>query len=130
MSTQVLVADDSGFMRTIIVDVLRELGMEDIVQAADGREALHAFAEGNFGLMVLDWEMPHKSGIDVLKSVRAGGHDVPIVMVTGVGTKKEHVIEAMQAGATDYMLKPFDPSALRKKLVKFCQAETPEAVPA
>jgi len=130
MSTRVLVADDSSFMRTIIVDVLHELGVTEITQVADGREAAQAFRQGNIDLVILDWEMPHMSGVGVTKAIRETGADIPIVMVTGVGMKKEHVVTAVHAGATDYLLKPFEPSTLRKKLLKYCTIDTPDAVPA
>ena len=121
MNTRVLVADDSNVIRAIIGDILRDLGVKDIVEAADGNEAVQAFLQYEFDLVVLDWQMPSMCGLEVIEAIRASGSDVPIIMVTATGTKPEHVVDAVEAGANDYLLKPFDPAVLRGKLRKYCQ---------
>ena len=116
VSTRVLVADDSNVIRTIIADMLRDIGVKEVVEAANGNEAVSAFQQNEFGLVVLDWQMPGMCGLEVIEAVRATGSEVPIIMVTATGTKHEHVVDAVEVGASDYLLKPFDPAVLREKL--------------
>lgn len=118
MSNKVLVVDDSGTMRKIIIRALNSVGFNDIVEAADGSEGLHAFKQHSFGLVMTDWNMPNKSGIDLTADIRATGSAVPIFMVTTEG-EKGRVLEAIKAGITDYMVKPFSADALRDKLGKY-----------
>ena len=121
MSRKVLVADDSRLIRTIIVDMLRGLGMKEVVEATDGREAVEVFRENEFDLVVLDWQMPGICGLEVIEAIRATGSLVPIIMVTATGTNNEHVVDAVEAGVSDYLLKPFAPAVLREKLSKYCR---------
>lgn len=121
MSTRVLVADDSKVIRAIIGDMLRDFGVKDVVEAVDGSEAVKAFEQDEFSLVVLDWQMPGMCGLEVIEAIRATGSTVPIVMVTATATQHEHVVDAVEAGATDYLLKPFSPAVLREKLGKYCR---------
>ncbi len=121
MSTKVLVADDSKLIRMLIVKVLRDLEVEKVVQAADGIEAMEAFQKNEFDLVVLDWQMPGKCGLEVIEEIRATGSDVPILMVTATGLKPEHVLDAVETGVSDYLLKPFEIDVLREKLGKYCR---------
>ena len=123
MSMKVLVADDSKVIRTIIADTLHDCGVKEIVKAADGNEAVRAFQQNEFGLVVLDWQMPGMCGLEVIEVIRATGSKVPIVMVTATGTKQENVVDAIEAGASDYMLKPFNLADLRDKLGKYCHQD-------
>ena len=118
MSPKVLVADDSGVMRTIIIRSLNAIGVTDIVQASDGVEAIEKFGEGTFDIVLTDWNMPNKTGLDVLKAIRDQGSDVPVIMIT-TENEKGRVMEAIQAGVTDYLAKPFDADRLREKLEKY-----------
>ena len=130
MNMNVLVADDSSFIRALIVDTLRDLGVTDIKQAADGREALTVFRRQEFDLIVIDWQMPRMSGLEVVEAIRAAGHQMPILMVTATGTARENVIDAVRMGVSDYLLKPFNPATLRDKLAKYCLAMPLSAAPA
>ena len=121
MGTRVLVADDSKMIRTIIADMLRNLGVKEIVEAANGSEAVKAFGQDEFDLVVSDWQMPGICGLEVVEAIRATGSEVPIIMVTATGTKPEHVVDAVEAGVSDYLLKPFSPAVLREKLGKYCR---------
>ena len=120
MSTRVLVADDSKLIRMLIVKVLRDLEVEEVVQAADGIEAMEAFQQNEFDLVVLDWQMPGKCGLEVIEEIRATGSEVPILMVTATALKTEHIVDAVETGASDYLLKPFEIDVLREKLGKYC----------
>lgn len=115
---KVLVADDSGIMRKIIIRSLNAVGVTDIVEAANGQEAIDAYKANEVDLILTDWNMPEKSGLDVVKEVRALGATVPIIMVT-TEAQKGQVIAAIQAGVNDYLTKPFEADDLRAKLDKF-----------
>ena len=121
VSKKVLVVDDSGTMRKIIIRSLAASGFTDIVEAADGNEGLAAFKSAPVELVLTDWNMPVKSGVEMSRDIRALGSKVPIFMIT-TEAEKTRVIEALQAGITDYLVKPFTPDALRAKLEKYCQA--------
>ncbi|HMC11455.1 MAG TPA: response regulator, partial [Pirellulaceae bacterium] len=116
---RVLLADDSGTMRTIIRRSLESLGVTGAVEAADGLQAIELFKAGNgFDLVFTDWNMPGKSGLEVVREIRALDPRVPIVMVT-TEAEKSRVLEAIQAGVSDYLIKPFTTELLRKKLEQF-----------
>lgn len=117
MSIKVLIADDSGVMRKIIVRAANAAGIQDITEAVDGADAIEKFKEGQFDLVLTDWNMPNKSGLEVLQEIRAGGSTVPIIMVTTEG-EKSNVLQAIQAGVSDYLTKPFEASALLEKIEK------------
>ncbi len=118
MSNKVLVVDDSGTMRKIITRSLNAVGFNDVVEAADGNEGLAAFQQDSFQLVMTDWNMPNKSGLELTRDIRATGSKVPILMVTTEG-EKTRVIEAIQAGISGYLIKPFSADALREKLTSF-----------
>jgi two-component system, chemotaxis family, chemotaxis protein CheY len=121
MSLKVLLADDSGTMRKIIIRSLEAVGITDTTEAKDGEDCLAKFGQGAFDLVITDWNMPAKSGLEVAKGIRAAGSKVPIFMVT-TEAEKARVLEAVQAGITDYLVKPFTPEALREKLEKYAPA--------
>lgn len=115
---KVLVADDSGTMRKIIIRSLNAIGVQDITEAADGQQGFDRFQGDEFDLVLTDWNMPNKSGLDLVKDIRSIGSKVPVVMITTEG-EKSRVVEAIQAGVSDYLLKPFTADSLREKLDKF-----------
>ena len=118
MSEKVLVVDDSGTMRKIIIRALNAVGYSDVVEAADGVEGLAAFTKDTFRLVLTDWNMPNKSGLDLAREIRALGSSVPIFMVTTEG-EKSRVLEAISAGVTNYLVKPFTAEVLREKLAAY-----------
>lgn len=113
-----LVVDDSGVMRKIIVRSLNAVGVTDIVEAGDGQEAFEKFQAESFELVLTDWNMPVRNGLELVKDIRGSGSKVPIMMVT-TEAQKSQVITAIQAGVTDYLTKPFENETLRKKLDKY-----------
>jgi two-component system, chemotaxis family, chemotaxis protein CheY len=121
MSVSVLVADDSGTMRKIIIRSLNAIGISSVVEAADGNQAVAVFRPGAFDLVLTDWNMPGKSGLEVVKEIRAQDAQVPIIMVT-TEAERGRVIQAVQAGVTDYLVKPFTAETLRGKLEKHVAA--------
>jgi len=121
MSTSVLVADDSGTMRKIIIRSLNAVGITSVVEAADGAQAVALFKPGAFDLVLTDWNMPGKTGLEVIKEIRAQDAKVPVIMIT-TEAEKQRVLAAIQAGVSDYLVKPFTPETLREKLDKHVAA--------
>lgn len=119
MSLKVLVVDDSGVMRKIIIRSLNAVGVTDVVEAGDGNEGVARFKEAAFNIVLTDWNMPGKSGLEMVKEIRATGSTVPIMMIT-TEAEKTRVMEAIQAGVNDYLAKPFEADMLRAKLDKYC----------
>ena len=80
--TRVLLADDSGTMRTIIRRSLEALGVRGAVEAPDGNQAVALFKPGEYDLVLTDWNMPGKSGVEIVREIRSQDPSVPILMVT------------------------------------------------
>jgi two-component system chemotaxis response regulator CheY len=114
---RVLVVDDSRAMRMILARILRELGAE-VVEASDGQEALTALAAGPLpDVALVDWNMPVMNGLELVTAVRrdAGLHAMRLVMVT-TESESTQVVRALEAGADEYIFKPFTPEAVVDKL--------------
>jgi two-component system chemotaxis response regulator CheY len=116
--SKALVVDDSRAVRMLLVRILRQLGYE-VQEAANGREALEIVEAGNSGvqLVLTDWNMPEINGLDLLKKLRENTalSSVAVVMVT-TETEIQHIAEAMDAGANEYVMKPFTRDILVEKL--------------
>ena len=116
---RVLLADESHTMRSIVRRALESLGVRKTVEASDGPQALEMLkASRGFNLIVTDWNMPVKSGGELIHEIRALDPDVPIVMITSEADKWR-VLEAIKAGVSDYLIKPFTTELLRSKLEQF-----------
>ena len=117
-----LVVDDFSTMRRIIRNLLKELGFTNVDEAEDGVAALAKLKGGNFEFVVSDWNMPNMTGIELLRAIRADADlkHLPVLMVTAEA-KKENIIEAAQAGASGYVVKPFTAATLDEKLGKILQ---------
>lgn len=105
--TKILVADDSKFMRTVLSSILNKAGYKEIVEAADGIEAVKKFKQEKPDLTLLDIIMEKKGGVDALKDIIAIDQAAKVIIVTAVG-QEQMKDEAMKAGAKDYIVKPFD----------------------
>ncbi|MGI5169985.1 response regulator [Spirillospora sp. CA-253888] len=105
---KILIADDSRVMRQIVTRTLRQAGFggHDLVEAADGRQAFDKVVEERPDLVLSDWNMPEMTGIEALRALRAGGHQVPFGFVTSEGTD-EMRRTAEEAGALFLITKPF-----------------------
>lgn len=117
---RVLLVDDSSTMRTIQKRCLKQLSIEDVVEAGDGAEALERFGEGGIDLIMSDWNMPVMNGLDFLKAVREKNAEIPFIMIT-TESENANVAAAVQAGVSDYLTKPFSPDDLRTALQKWVQ---------
>ncbi len=114
-----LIVDDFSTMRRIVRNLLKELGYTNADEAEDGVVALQKLKGGGFQFVVSDWNMPNMTGIELLRAVRADAElkHLPVLMVTAEA-KKENIIEAAQAGASGYVVKPFTAATLEEKLNK------------
>ena len=116
-SMPVLVVDDYNTMIRIIRNLLKQIGFEDIDDAADGSAALARMREKRYGLVISDWNMEPMTGYELLKEVRAdpGLSKTPFIMVTAE-SKTENVIAAKKAGVNNYIVKPFNAQTLKSKI--------------
>lgn len=119
LNIKVLVVDDFATMRRIIKGVLKQLGFSNIVEAEDGDIALEELKKDEYGLILADWNMPNMSGLELLKAVRSDKNlqRIPFVMVTAEG-QKDNILEAVKAGVSNYVIKPFTPETINEKLKK------------
>jgi two-component system chemotaxis response regulator CheY len=117
MNMNILIVDDYKTMLRIISNLLKQLGFKNIEEATDGSEALRKLREGNFGLVISDWNMVPMTGLQLLKEVRADGKlkPLPFIMVTAE-SKTENMVEAKTAGVSNYIVKPFNAETLKQKL--------------
>jgi len=112
-----LIVDDSKAMRSIVGRVVREIGFETI-EAANGREGLEQLkAQGDVELILVDWNMPEMNGIEFLRAVRSrpGSAAFKMLMVT-TASDLAHINTALEAGANEYLMKPFTKDAMVSKL--------------
>ncbi|MEZ0222935.1 MAG: response regulator [Alphaproteobacteria bacterium] len=112
----ILVVDDFATMTQLMRYLLLSLGFKNVDEARDGGSALTKMSEKQYGLVISDWNMEPVSGLDLLKALRAQGNAIPFIMVTAE-SKTESVIEAKQAGVTNYIVKPYNAVTLKNKLV-------------
>jgi two-component system chemotaxis response regulator CheY len=112
---RVLLVDDSKTMRNIQKNILKQLGYEELEEACDGQDALTKAEAFDPELILLDWNMPNMDGLSFIKAYRAQGHTIPVIMVT-TEAEKARVIEAIKAGVSNYIIKPFTPETLTKRV--------------
>ncbi|MCP4591316.1 MAG: response regulator [bacterium] len=112
---RILLVDDSRTIRNIQKNVLAEIGQTDVVEAADGVEALARIGEQRPDLMLIDWNMPNMDGITLVRKVRETDKALPLIMVT-TEAEKSRVLEAVKAGVNNYVVKPFTAETLGEKI--------------
>ena len=119
----ILVVDDYKTMVRIIKNLLKQIGFEEVDEAADGSEALSKMRERSYGLVISDWNMEPMTGYELLKQVRADEAlgPTPFIMVTAEA-KSENVIAAKKAGVSNYIVKPFNAQTLKGKIEAVFQA--------
>jgi len=118
MSLKFLVVDDSVTMRRIVVNSLKNLGYEDIIEATDGKDALiRLSADEKINFVITDWNMPVLSGLELTRAIKSDERlsQIPVLMVTTRGVK-EDIIDALKAKVNNYVVKPFTPQILREKI--------------
>ena len=115
---KILVVDDFPTMRRIVKTLMRQNGFTNFTEAEDGAQALKMLQEqGDFEMVVSDWNMPNMTGLELLKLVRADPKlkHLPFLMVTAEA-EKENIIEAVKSGVSNYVVKPFTGQTLKEKL--------------
>ncbi len=113
-----LIVDDSKVIRMVARKILEELKFET-VEAADGQLALDRCLENMPDAILLDWNMPVKNGIEFLRDLRSSpGGDKPIVVFCTTENDIEHIQEAIEAGANEYIMKPFDSEIIQAKFTQ------------
>ena len=121
-----LIIDDSAVMRRIHRNTLIEHGVDegDLYEAADGAEALKIASDNDIGIFLVDWNMPKLDGFELVKKIRATEKyaKTPVIMITSEAAKY-NVVEAINAGVTNYIVKPIRGDILWKKLSKYMLGE-------
>ena len=110
---KILLVDDAAFMRKVIKDTLSKNGYTDLYEAVDGADAVEKFTEINPDLVIMDITMPNMDGLEALKAMRAKNGAANIVMCSAMG-QEAMVIEAIQSGAKDFIVKPFKSDRIMK----------------
>lgn len=113
----VLVVDDAAFMRMMLKDILTKGGYDVVGEAADGNEAVSKYNELKPDLVTLDITMPNKDGLQALKEIRANDPNATCIMCSAMG-QQAMVIDAIQAGAKDFVVKPFQPDRVLESIHK------------
>ncbi|MEZ4525467.1 MAG: response regulator [Desulfobacterales bacterium] len=113
----ILVVDDFSTMRRVIKKILKGMGLENVLEADNGKRAWETINSQKIDLVICDWHMPNMKGVDLLEKIRADASyaELPFIMVTAEG-KKKFVLEAAEKGVTSYITKPFSSEDLENAL--------------
>ena len=117
MATKVLIVDDAAFMRMMIKEILTKNGFEVVGEANDGFQAVEKYKELQPDLVTMDITMPEMDGITALKEIRKIDPNAKIIMCSAMG-QQAMVIDAIQAGAKDFIVKPFQPERVLEAINK------------
>ncbi|UMZ73372.1 response regulator [Natranaerofaba carboxydovora] len=117
MSHKVLIVDDAAFMRMMIKDILTKNGFEVVGEAENGAQAVEKYDELSPDIVTMDITMPEKDGIQALKEIKGKDANANIIMCSAMG-QQSMVIEAIQAGAKDFIVKPFQPERVMEAIKK------------
>ncbi len=116
---KILVVDDMSTMRRIVKNIMKQLGFANVEEAENGQDALDKLRAESFGFVITDWNIPVKTGNDMLRAIRADDKlkAIPVLMVTAEA-QKENLVEAIKAGVSNYIVKPFTAEVLQEKMSK------------
>ena len=116
---KVLVVDDFATMRKIIKNVLKQINIENVLEAENGKHALTVLKNDSVDLIISDWIMPEMTGIEFLKACKGDEtiRKIPFIMVTAEA-QKDNIMEAIKSGVDNYIVKPFTPDKLREAIDK------------
>lgn len=116
---RILVVEDLLVMRRLIINTLKSIGYEDLLQASNGEEALELIInpDSKIEFVISDWIMPVMDGITMVKFLRANPDtkDLPVIMLTSIN-EKDSILEAVKYRVNDYVIKPFTPKILQSKI--------------
>ena len=120
---RILLVDDSGTMRTIQKRSLLKLGVPEgeISEAENGQVGFDLFQSKTFDLILTDWNMPIMDGLTLLKKIREKDTQIPVIMIT-TEAERTRVVTAIEAGVSDYLVKPFTAESLQAKIEKWVPA--------
>lgn len=125
---RVLVIDDSYFARKLVRNLLANIGVKNVHEAADGIAGLEAIRTTSPDLIILDWEMPLLNGLELARIVRSPGvfptPDIPIIMLTAHG-ERWRVVEAVRFGVNEFMVKPVSAQGLLDRILSIMTAPRP-----
>ena len=119
LNMKVLIVDDFATMRRILKNIMKQIGFSNLTEAENGKNALKILKGETIDLVLCDWNMPEMPGIDLLNAVRGDDQlkKTPFVMVTAEA-QKENILEAVKAGVSSYIVKPFTAETVEEKLKK------------
>ena len=121
MAKRILITDDALFMRVTLKNILTQSGYEVVGEAANGREAVDLYQQLKPDLVTMDITMPEMDGIQALKEIKAFDPGATVIMCTAMG-QKNMVVEAVQSGARDFIVKPFQPDRVLEAVGKLLAA--------
>jgi two-component system chemotaxis response regulator CheY len=122
MKARVLIADDASFMRQMIREIIEPEGYEVVGEATNGMEAVELYLKLQPDLVTMDIVMPKRSGIEAVRGILAEDPLAQVVMCSALG-QETLVMEALQAGAKNFIVKPFKPDAVLSTLDRFIEKE-------
>ena len=122
MTRTILVVDDAAFMRMMIRDILAKEGYR-IEEAVNGRDAVEKYDQVAPDLVTLDITMPEMNGIDALKAIREKDPNARVIMVSAMG-QQQMIVEALESGAMDFIVKPFQPTKVLETVKKCLAADS------
>ena len=117
MNKKVLIVDDATFMRMMIKNCLLKAGYENLYEAGDGRQAFEIFQQEHPDLVIMDITMPNMDGLEALKAIKDADPNAKVVMCSAMG-QEAMVVQAIQLGALDFIVKPFRPERILKTATK------------
>ncbi|HSV30828.1 MAG TPA: response regulator [Atribacteraceae bacterium] len=117
MAGKIMIVDDAAFMRMMLKDIITKNGFEVVAEAANGREAVMKFDELKPDLVTMDITMPEMDGINATKEIRSKNPEAKIIMCSAMG-QQAMVVDAIQAGAKDFVVKPFKPDRVLEAIKK------------
>ncbi|MGA3207937.1 MAG: chemotaxis response regulator CheY [Syntrophales bacterium] len=119
---KILVVDDFATMRKVVRNLLKQSGYENVTEAEDGVAAMNVLKSTKIDFVISDWNMPNMTGIELLRAVRSDNElsAMPFLMVTAESLK-ENVVEAVKAGVSNYIVKPFTAEVLGEKIDKILE---------
>lgn len=117
MGKRILIVDDAAFMRMMIKDILSKNGYEIVGEAENGSRALEKYMELEPDIVLMDITMPEVDGITALKNIRKEDSEAKVIMCSAMG-QQAMVIEAIHAGAKDFIVKPFQPDRVVEAVKK------------
>lgn len=116
---RILVTDDAAFMRMQLKDMITKAGHEVVGEAENGEVAVERYKELKPDLVTMDITMPVMDGVQAVREIKAFDPDATVIMCTAMG-QQAMVVDAIQAGAKDFLVKPFSPDRIVEALQKFC----------